>query len=367
MFCAGNGEYALHVQWRMRSASLNQKKVCIFPPPLIGEGDFSDREGSVNNLAVKKEEKEGKTPKIAKNGSWKQNFLRYKSLYFLAIPLVVYFLVFNYAPMFGLVMAFEDFKPTRGFFGSTFVGFKNFIDFFNAPTFWQLLRNTFVISGLGLVVGYPLSIIFALLINEISVKWFKKSIQTISYMPYFVSTIVLCGLVIEFCSTNGLITNALVNLGIVERQNLLQNPNYFWAINLISDEWQGLGYSSIVFIAAISNVSGELHEAAAIDGANRLQRVWHITLPGIKPMIVSMLILKCGMLMTVGFDKILNLYNTAIYSTADVISTYVYRIGLNGGRYGFGAAVGLFNSVINLILLVASNYISKKYADQSLF
>ncbi len=305
--------------------------------------------------------------KLAKPGSWKRNFQRYKALYFLAIPLVLYFLIFNYAPMFGLLMAFEDFKPARGFFGSTWVGFKNFIDFFTAPNFLEILRNTFVISALGLAVGFPLSIVFALLINEIYVKWFKKSVQTISYMPYFVSTIVLCGLVIEFCSTNGLITNALVSLGLVERQNLLQNPKYFWAINLISDQWQGLGYGSIVFIAAITNVSGELHEAAAIDGANRLQRVWHITLPGIKPMVVSMLILKCGMLMTVGFDKILNLYNTAIYSTADVISTYVYRVGLNGGRYGYGAAVGLFNSVVNLILLLASNAISKKYAEQSLF
>lgn len=305
--------------------------------------------------------------KLAKPGSWKRNLQRYKSLYILTIPLVLYFFIFNYVPMFGLLMAFEDFKPARGFFGSSWVGFKNFIDFFTAPNFLEILRNTFVISALGLAVGYPLSIIFALLINEIYVKWFKKSVQTISYMPYFVSTIVLCGLVIEFCSTNGLITNALVSLGVVERQNLLQNPKYFWAINLISDQWQGLGYGSIVFIAAITNVSGELHEAAAIDGANRLQRVWHITLPGIKPMVVSMLILKCGMLMTVGFDKILNLYNTAIYSTADVISTYVYRVGLNGGRYGYGAAVGLFNSVVNLILLLASNAISKKYAEQSLF
>ena len=305
--------------------------------------------------------------KLAKPGSWKRNLQRYKSLYILTIPLVLYFFIFNYVPMFGLLMAFEDFKPARGFFGSTWVGFKNFIDFFTAPNFLEILRNTFVISALGLAVGFPLSIVFALLINEIYVKWFKKSVQTISYMPYFVSTIVLCGLVIEFCSTNGLITNALVSLGLVERQNLLQNPKYFWAINLISDQWQGLGYGSIVFIAAITNVSGELHEAAAIDGANRLQRVWHITLPGIKPMVVSMLILKCGMLMTVGFDKILNLYNTAIYSTADVISTYVYRVGLNGGRYGYGAAVGLFNSVVNLILLLASNAISKKYAEQSLF
>lgn len=299
--------------------------------------------------------------------TWKDDLRRNWQLYILAVPIILFFSIFNYAPMFGLVMAFEDFKPVRGIFGSEWVGLKNFIDFFTAPNFWELIRNTFVISGLGLVVGYPLSIGFALLINEIKQKWFKKSVQTISYMPYFVSVIVLCGLIIEFCSTNGIVTNLLVNLGMVERQNLLQNPKYFWMINLVSDQWQNLGYSSIVFIAAITGVSSELHEAAAIDGANRLQRVWHITLPGIKPMVVTMLILKCGTLMTVGFDKILNLYNNSIYETADVISTYTYRMGIAGAQYGYSTAVGLFNGVINLILLIAANKISAKVAEQSLF
>lgn len=305
--------------------------------------------------------------KLGKPGSWRRDFAKNKSLYFIALPLIAYFLIFNYGPMFGLVMAFQDFKPVKGILGSSWVGLDNFIKFFTAPNFLEVLRNTFVIAALGLFIGFPLSIVFALLINEINIKWFKKAAQTVSYMPYFVSTIVLCGLIIEFCSSRGLITNLLVNWGVLDRQNLLQNPDYFWAINLISDEWQGLGYGSIVFIAAITNVSGELHEAAAIDGANRLQRVWHITLPGIKPMVVSMLILKCGMLMTVGFDKILNLYNTSIYSTADVITTYVQRVGLNGGQYGYATAVGLFNSVVNLILLVLANYLSAKYAEQSLF
>lgn len=308
-----------------------------------------------------------KADRLSKPGSWRRDLVKNKSLYILAIPLIAYFLIFNYGPMFGLVMAFQDFKPARGIFGSDFVGLKNFIDFFTSPNFVTVLRNTFVISALGLFIGFPLSIAFALLINEIHAKWFKKTVQTISYMPYFVSTIVLCGLIIEFCSSRGLITNLLVDMGVLERQNLLQNPDYFWAINLISDEWQGLGYGSIVFIAAITNVSGELHEAAAIDGANRLQRVWHITLPGIKPMVVTMLILKCGTLLTVGFDKILNLYNSSIYSTADVISTYVQRVGLNGGQYGYATAVGLFNSVVNLVLLLLANYVSSKYAEQSLF
>lgn len=298
--------------------------------------------------------------------TWKRDFFLNWRLYLLAIPLILYFVIFHYAPMAGLVMAFEDFKPTKGLLHSQWVGFGNFVRFFTSPDCFTIIRNTFVISGLGLFVGFPLSIIFALLINEIRYKWFKKSVQTISYMPYFVTTIVICGLIIDFCASNGIVTNLLVNLGLVERQNLLTNPNYFWAINLISDQWQGLGYGSIIFIAAITNVSGELHEAAAIDGANRLQRVWHITLPGIKPMVVSMLILKCGMLMTVGFDKILNLYNPSIYSTADVISTYVQRVGLNGGEFGYSTAVGMFNSVVNTILLLLANSLSAKFADQSL-
>lgn len=316
---------------------------------------------------IKAEKTGAAVAKPAGQQTWGRDLKMNWRLYLIAVPIILFFAVFNYAPMFGLIMAFEDYKPVRGILGSEWVGFQNFINFFTAPNFWQIIRNTFVISGLGLVVGYPLSIGFALLINEIKVKWFKKGIQTISYMPYFVSIIVICGMIIDFCSTNGVITTLLSNLGIIERQNLLQNPNYFWLINLISDEWQNLGYSSIVFIAAITNVSSELHEAAAIDGANRLQRVWHVTLPGISPMIVTMLILKCGMLMTVGFDKILNLYNTSIYSTADVISTYTYRIGITGAQYGYSTAVGLFNGIINLILLLAANKISAKVADQSLF
>lgn len=299
--------------------------------------------------------------------TWRRDIQRNWRLYLLAIPIVAFFFIFNYIPMGGLIMAFEDFKPAKGILGSTWVGLANFKEFFASPNFFTILRNTFVISALGLFVGFPLSIGFALLLNEVHVKWFKKGVQTISYMPYFISTVVVCGLIIDFCASKGLITNLLVNLGLIERQNLLTNPNYFWAINLISDQWQGLGYGSIVFVAAITNVSGELHEAAAIDGANRLQRVWHITLPGIKPMVVSMLILKCGTLMTVGMDKILNLYNPSIYSTADVITTYVQRIGLEGGRFGYSTAVGLFNSVINTTLLLVANHLSAKLADQSLF
>jgi len=307
----------------------------------------------------------GKIKKV-KKASWRHDFLMNKGLYFLMIPIILYFLIFNYAPMFGLVIAFEDFKPTRGILGSNWVGLKNFIDFFTGPNFFIILRNTLAISLLGLFIGFPLGIVFALLLSELKILRFKKTVQTISYLPYFVSTVVIAGLIIEFCSSNGIVTSLLVVVLRIPRENLLTNPDYFWAINLISDIWQGLGYGSIVYVAAITSVSGELHEAAAIDGATRLRRAWHITIPGIMPTIVTMLIIKCGMLMNVGFDKILLLYNPSIYSTADVISTHVQRMGIENAQYGYSTAVGLFNSVVGTLLLFISNYLSSKFADQSI-
>ncbi len=340
-----------------------------------GNGE-SDKEGTMENGILKEETLEASHEELAakrapkgpkKSGSWAHDLVTNKWLYVMAIPVVAFFFIFNYLPMFGLIMAFEDFRPALGFFGSKWVGWQNFADFFTMPSFWPVLRNTFVISALGLCVSFPLTIGFALLLNEVTQIKLKKTFQTISYIPYFISTVVLCTLVREFCSSDGAITNVLVSLTGIERQNLLSNPDYFWAINLFSDLWQGLGYGSIIFIAAISGVNPDLYEAAAMDGANRLQRVWHVTLPGILPTIVTMLVLRCGMLMSVGFDKILLLYNEGIYSTADVISTHVQRYGIEMGRYGYASAVGLFNSVISTIFLLVSNWVSKRAAKVAVF
>lgn len=298
--------------------------------------------------------------------TWKRDWSMNKPLYLLAIPIFLFFLVFNYLPMFGVVIAFQDFKPQLGVLGSKWVGLKNFSDFFTGPNFWTVMRNTLVISGLGLVVTFPLTILYALLINEIGNKWFKKTVQTIHYMPYFISMVVIAGLVIEFVSSKGMITNLLVNVFGIQRENLLQNPSYFWAINLASDIWQGLGYGSIFFVSAITSVGQELYEAAAIDGAGRLRRAWHVTLPGIMPAIITMLVLKCGMIMQVGTDKILLLYNASIYETADVIGTHVQRMGIEKMQYGYSSAVGLFNSVVGTILLFVSNTVSKKLTDTSI-
>ena len=303
---------------------------------------------------------------LKKIRGWRADFSMNKGLYLLAIPIFLYFLIFCYLPMFGLVMSFQNYKPQLGVLGSDWVGLRNFIDFFGKPDFLKILRNTLVISFLGLIIGFPASIIYALLLNEMHVKWFRKSVQTIHVLPYFVSMVVICGLIIEFCASNGIITNLLVNLFGMQRENLLQNASYFWWINLFSDIWQGLGYGAIFFVSAIASVSQDLHEAATIDGAGRLRRAWHITLPGIMPAIVTMLVLRCGMLMQVGGDKILLLYNPSIYETADVISTHVQRMGIEKMQYGYSTAVGLFNSVVGTLLLIISNNCSRRLTDTSI-
>jgi len=299
--------------------------------------------------------------------TWKHDIRLNWSIYLIYLPIFVYVIIFNYLPMFGIVMAFQEFKPTRGFLGSKWVGFENFIKFFSASEFPLIMRNTLVISILGLSVGMIAAILFTLLLNEIKFSWFKKPVQTITYMPNFISAVVIAGMVIDFTSSNGIVTNFLVKVFGIPRENLLMNASYFWAINLLSGLWQGLGASSIVYVSALGNISQELVEAAALDGANRLQRAWHITLTAIRPTIATMLIMNIGSLLYVGSEKILLLYNPTIYSTADVISTHVVRMGLEKMQYGYSAAVGLFNSVVGTILLVGSNYLSRKLTETSIF
>lgn len=288
------------------------------------------------------------------------------ALYIMALPVVLYYLLFRYVPMFGTVMAFQKFNIAKGIFGSPWVGLDNFVTFFNSYYFFRLLRNTFLISITDLVFNFPAPIIFALLLNEVSAKWFKKTVQTISYMPYFVSIVVLCGLVIDFCKAGGVISNiAMILLG--ESVNLLSKPEYFRGIFVASNIWQGLGYGSIVYIAALTSVDQELYEAAVIDGAGRWKQTIHITIPSIMPTIIILLILRMGSILDVGYEKVMLLYNPATYETADVISTFVYRKGFVDYDYSYSTAVGLFNSVINLCLLTLTNYISRRAGEISLF
>ena len=288
------------------------------------------------------------------------------ALYIMALPIVLYYVLFRYIPMVGTVMAFQKFNIAKGIFGSPWIGFDNFITFFNSYYFVRLLRNTFLISVTDLIFNFPAPIIFALLLNEVNNRWFKKTVQTISYMPYFVSIVVLCGLVIDFCQAGGVISNvASILLG--ESVNLMSKPEYFRAIFVGSNIWQGLGYGSIVYIAALTSVDQALYEAAVIDGAGRWKQTIHITIPSIMPTIIILLILRMGSILDVGYEKVMLLYNPATYETADVISTFVYRKGFVDYDYSYSTAVGLFNSVINLCLLTLTNYISRRAGEISLF
>jgi len=305
---------------------------------------------------------------VLKENTWKYDLQRNGSMYLLFIPVLAYFLVFHYAPMFGLIMAFENFKPSRGFFGSEFVGLENFRELFLGDTFLKVLRNTVAMAVLNLTVGFATPVIFALLLSELRFKQSKRSIQVISYMPYFVSAAVVTSLAREFLSSTGALTGVLTFFGF-ERQNWLANPKVpvFWLINTFLGIWQGTGWGSIIYMAAIASINADLHEAAAIDGANRWQRMWRITLPSITPLIIVMFILRIGLVFRTGFDKILLLYMPMTYDTADCLYTYSYRMAFGAQiNYGISTASGLFQSVIGTILLIISNKISRKASGSAL-
>ena len=287
-------------------------------------------------------------------------------LHLVILPVLVFFIVFSYFPMIGILTAFMDYRPTRGFFDSEWIGFAHFARLFQDSKFGLVFRNTIVMALLNLSFGFVAPVAFALLLSEIKVKWVNKTMSVMSYLPNFVAPVVLCNLVTQFLSVDGVITNIFVSLGM-EEQDMLSNPDFFWAINTCVVIWQTMGYSALVFTAAIMAVNQDLHEAAVLDGANRWQRMIHVTLPGILPMIMTMFILKVGLMFSTGFDNILLLYRIDTYDTADVISTYTYRQSFGESNYGYAAAVGLFQSVIATALLLITNWTSKKVAQTGLF
>ena len=296
----------------------------------------------------------------------RQDWLRNWKLYLMMLPVIAYYIAFCYKPMYGAIIAFKDFSPGLGIWGSEWVGLENFIDFFSGTDFKRVLFNTLNISIQSIIFGFPAPIILALLINELASKRYAKVVQTITYMPHFISLVVVCGLIKDFVSDTGVITSALGLFG-VEQTNLLQEPKLFVPIYIISGIWQEIGWGSIIYLAALAGVDQELYEAAAIDGAGRLRQTVSVTLPGIMPTIITMFILKLGAVMNVGFEKIILLYQPMTYETSDVISSYVYRIGLVNQQYGFSTAVGLFNSVINFALIVIANTISRRVNETSLW
>lgn len=288
------------------------------------------------------------------------------SLYLMAVPVLAYYILFSYKPMYGALMAFFNYKPARGFSGSEFVGLQNFIEFFKSPFFARTIKNTLAISALNLIFCFPAPIILALLLNEVRNAKFKKVVQTVTYIPHFISLVVVCGMVSQFCLSSGLINDIIEFFGGT-RVALLQNPKYYRTIYILSDIWQQVGWSSIIYLAALSGVDKNLYEAAELDGANKWKQTLHVTLPGILPIIVIQFILAVGNLMSVGYEKTILLYNPTTYSVADVISSYTYRMGLVDNDWGYSTAVGLFNSVVNCILLVFTNKMSKKLTENSLW
>ena len=290
---------------------------------------------------------------------WK-SLRRDRQLVFMLIPVVIFFAVFSYYPLYGILIAFKDYSISRGILGSPWAGLRYFRQFFSSPYFGRLLRNTVLISVYSLLWGFPAPILFALLLNEFKDGKFKRLIQTVSYLPHFISLVVICGILIDIFSPQGGVVNSLLYSLTGKRINFFGEPEWFRTMYVGSGVWQEFGWNSIIYLAAITGINPDLYEAARIDGAGRLRQIWHVTLPGIKPTILTLLILNLGNIMSVGYEKIILLYSPTTYETADVISTYVYRTGLLSQQYSYAGAVGLFNSAINIAILVLCNFAGKK-------
>lgn len=294
-------------------------------------------------------------------------FLRDWQLYFMLLLPIAYYILFKYMPMYGTLIAFKKFSAKKGILGSTWVGFKNFEKFLSDPYFYKLVRNTLLINLNNLLFAFTSSIIFALLLNEMKHKLYRKVVQTVSYLPHFISTVVVCGLVTNFTRTNGGIINDLIAMLGGERISFLNRAEYFRPIYVISEIWQHMGWDAIIYIAALLSIEPQLYEAASIEGANRFQKMLYVTLPGIAPTITIMLIMRIGHLMSLGYEKVLLLYSGATYETADIISTYVYRRGLLTADFSYGTAIDLFQTVISLILVTSTNWLGKKIGGAGLW
>ncbi len=298
----------------------------------------------------------------------KKDFKKYYTLYLLMIPVLLFYLYFHYKPMYGLLISFQEFNFKLGIWGSPWVGMKNFVRFFTDPYFGRNIINTIYISAASIVFGFPAPIILALLLNEVRQKWFVRSVQTISYMPHFVSLVVICGMLKNFVGTDGFI-NAMVSFftGNPPQESLLDNASLFVPIYVASDIWQQIGWGSIIYFAALAGVDVELYDAAQVDGAGRLRQMWHVTLPCILPTIITLFILRLGTVLTVGYEKIILLTNAYNAETSEVLSYYIYKKGIAGGEYGLATAAGLFNSVINCVFVVVANFISRRVSETSLW
>ncbi|WP_371825309.1 ABC transporter permease [Paenibacillus soyae] len=298
---------------------------------------------------------------------WRRMWQQNKYLWLLFLPCLIYYLIFRYAPMFGLVITFKDYNLFRGVWASDWVGFKYYRMFLENPDFLLLMKNTFVLGVMNLAFGFPAPIILALLLNEVRKAAFKRFVQTVSYLPHFISNVIVASMVIMFLSpTGGLINEMIVALGF-EPINFMNEPGLFRGIYVLSEIWQHIGWETIIYLAALTAVDPQLYEAASIDGASRMRKLWHVTLPGISFAIVITLILNIGSVLEIGFEKVFLMQNPAIYETADIISTYVYRVGMEQGNFSYGAAIDLFMGIISLIFIYTANFISRRVSETSIW
>ena len=301
---------------------------------------------------------------------WLKKLFRYRFYYLLALPGLIYLLVFKYAPMFGLVIAFKDYDPysgVAGIFSAPFVGLANFKKFFDSYYFGRIMSNTLIISLLKLLIGFPAPILFALMLNEVRGKHFKKIVQTISYIPHFISWVIVAALLQTLLTTDNGLVNVILNRLGLRSISFMTSPKYFRSILVISDVWKSIGFGSIVYLAAITGVDPSQYEAAAIDGAGRFKRIWYITLPSISSVVVIMLIFRVGGLLDAGFEQIFLTYSPSVYKVADIIDTFVYRVGLVDHDYSYSVAVSFFKSVVAAVLLLTTNVISKRISGEGIW
>ena len=296
------------------------------------------------------------------------DFKRNRLLLLMLLPGMALLIIFKYLPMYGLLISFQNYQLFKGFFASPWVGFKNFQKFIDDPFFFRLVRNTFLLGLYNMLYTFPAPIIFAILLNEVRLRRFKRVVQTVSYIPYFISTVIIVGMLKSFLSTDqGVINNAIVALGFT-KINFFSEPNWFRTIYISSEIWQGLGYGSILYLAAITGIDQELYEASRMDGATRFQNILHITIPCLLPTISILFIMRVGSIISVGFEKVYLMYSSATYETADVISTYVYRMGMKSNpNISYASAVGIMNSIVSLILVWGANTFSRKFLEESLW
>jgi len=302
----------------------------------------------------------------ARRRTWRESLRRDWQLYSLAVLPLVFFLVFRYLPMLGNVIAFRRFEPGGNVFGEYWVGLRYFRMFFTDPTFWEVFTNTLVLGALTLLFCFPLPIVLALLLNEVRTRKLKRFVQSVSYLPHFLSIVIVAAMVMQLLSVDGTVNQIVRGLG-GESISFLQEPGWFRTVYVSSEVWQTVGWGTILYLAALTTIDENLYEAARIDGASRWRQTWHVTLPGIRPTMVTLLILNIGAFLAVGFEKILLLYNPLTYPTADVISTYLYRMGFESSNFSYAAAIGLFEAVIGLTLVLGANAISRRTVGSSLW